>query len=70
VWDAIKQNLMQSFSELEPAYDMEKAGEFNPQAPRPKGTEFITNQLARASTMLGNLWYTAWLESGEPLNNR
>jgi len=70
VWDAIKQNLIQSFSELEPAYDMEKAGEFNPQQPRPKGTEFITNQLARASTMLGNLWYTAWLESGEPLNNR
>jgi hypothetical protein len=70
VWDAIKQNLSQSFSELEPAYDMEKAGEFNPQQPRPKGTEFITNQLARASTMLGNLWYTAWLESGEPLNNR
>jgi hypothetical protein len=70
VWEAIKQNLIQSFSELEPAYDMEKAGEFNPQQPRPKGTEFITNQLARASTMLGNLWYTAWLESGEPLNNR
>jgi len=70
VWDAIKQNLIQSFSELEPAYDMEKAGEFNPQQPRSKGTEFITNQLARASTMLGNLWYTAWLESGEPLNNR
>ena len=70
VWDAIKQNLIQSFSELEPAYDMEKAGEFNPQQPRPKGTEFITNQLARASTMLGNLWYTAWLESGEPLNSR
>ena len=70
VWDAIKQNLIQSFSELEPAYDMEKAGEFNPEQPRPKGTEFITNQLARASTMLGNLWYTAWLESGEPLNSR
>lgn len=70
VWDAIKQNLIQSYSELEPAYDMEKAGEFNPQQPHPKGTEFITNQLARASTMLGNLWYTAWLESGEPLNNR
>ena len=51
VWDAIKQNLIQSFSELEPLYDMEKAGEFNPQQPRPKGTEFITNQLARASTM-------------------
>lgn len=70
VWDAIKQNLIQSFSELEPAYELEKAGEFNPQQPHPKGTEFITNQLARASTMLGDLWYTAWLDSGEPLKNR
>lgn len=70
VWEAIKQNLIQSFSELEPAYDMEKAGEFNPQQPRTKGTEFISSQLARASTLLSNLWYTAWIESGEPVNNK
>jgi hypothetical protein len=70
VWEAIKQNLILSFSQLEPAYEMEKAGEFNPKQPRPKGTEFITDQLARASTMLGNLWYTAWLESGEPVAGR
>lgn len=67
VWDSIKQYLVLAFSELEPAYELEKAGEFNPQQPRPKGTEFIVNELARASTMLGNLWYTAWLESGEPV---
>lgn len=73
VWEAIKQNLMASFSQLEPAYEMEKAGEFNPDQPHQKGTDFIIAQLARASTMLSNLWYTAWLESGEPVpgqNNR
>jgi hypothetical protein len=67
VWDSIKQYLNTSFSELEPAYELEKAGEINPEKPHVKGTEFIANELARASTMLGNLWYTAWLESGEPV---
>lgn len=67
VWNSVKQNLLTSYGELEPAYEMEKSGEFNPQQPHPKGTEFIVSQLARASTLLGNLWYTAWLESGEPV---
>jgi len=66
-WNSIKQYLTQSFSELEPIYELEKAGEFNPQQPRTKGTEVITAQLARAGTMLSSLWYTAWLESGEPV---
>jgi len=67
VWNTIKQYLTQSFGELEPIYELEKAGEFNPQQPRAKGTAVIAAQLARASTMLSNLWYTAWLESGEPV---
>ena len=66
VWDSIKQHLTLSFAELEATYELEKTGEFNPEQPRPKGTEFIVNQLARAGTMLGNLWYTAWLNSAEP----
>ena len=65
VWDSIKQYLAQAFAELEPMYELEKTGEFNPQQPRAKGTDFITTELARAGTMLSNLWYTAWLESGE-----
>ena len=32
-----------------------------------KGTDFIVTELARAATMLSNLWYTAWVESGEPV---
>jgi len=67
VWNSIKQYVAQTFTELEPVYELEKAGEFNPQQPRAKGTEIITAQLARAATMLSNLWYTAWLESGEPV---
>jgi hypothetical protein len=66
-WDAIKQHLIGGFADLEPAYELEKSGEFNPKEPRPKGTEFIVTELARASTLVGNLWYTAWLESAEPV---
>jgi hypothetical protein len=70
VWTSIKQHLTQGFADLEPMYELEKAGEFNPQQPRAKGTAFITTEIARAATMLGNLWYTAWLESAEPVPNQ
>jgi hypothetical protein len=67
VFGAVKNHLRATFAEVEPMYEMEKAGEFNPESPGTKGTAFIAAQLARASTMLGNLWYTAWIESGEPV---
>jgi hypothetical protein len=70
VFGSIKNYLNQSFTELEPMYELEKAGEFNPDSPRPKGTEFINSELARAATMLSNLWYTAWIESGAPASRR
>ena len=67
VWGSIKQYLAATFSELEPMYELEKTGEFNPEKPRPRGTEFIEAELSRAGTLLAALWYTAWLESGEPV---
>ena len=70
VWNSIKTHLDQGFGDLETMYEMEKTGEFNPERPRAKGTEWIAAELARAATMLGNLWYTAWLESGDPLPAR
>jgi len=66
VWDSIKQYLSQTFLEVVPLYELEKAGEFNPDQPRAKGTDFIAAELSRAGTMLAALWYTAWLESAEP----
>jgi hypothetical protein len=70
VWTSIKQHLSQGFADLEPMYELEKTGEFNPEKPRPRGSDFIATQIARAGTMLGNLWYTGWLESGEPIPPR
>jgi len=66
VWDSIKQYLSQSFAEVVPLYELEKVGEFNPDRPRTRGTDFIAAELSRAGTMLAALWYTAWLESAEP----
>jgi hypothetical protein len=67
VWGAVKQHLTAGFADLEPVYALEKAGEFNPERPRAKGTDLIATEMARAATLLGNLWYTAWLESAEPV---
>jgi hypothetical protein len=66
VFGSVRDYLSQSFNDLEPLYALEKSGEFNPENPKAKGTDFVTTELARGATMLGNLWYTAWLESGEP----
>jgi hypothetical protein len=67
VWDSIKQYLARTFADLEPLYELEKTGEFNPEKPRSKGTDFIAAELSRAGNMLAALWYTAWLESAEPV---
>jgi len=67
VFAAVKGYLIQGFTDLEPMYELEKSGEFKPDSPRSKGTDFIERELARAATMLSNLWYTAWLESAEPV---
>jgi hypothetical protein len=63
----LKVHLQATFADLEPIYVLEKEGEFNPQAPRERGTTLIAGQLARGAVMLEDLWYTAWVESGEPI---
>jgi hypothetical protein len=66
VFAAIKDYLSQTFGDLDKLYSLEKEGDLNPSAPKAPGTEFVSTELARGATMLGNLWYTAWLESAEP----
>src|SRR5262245_61798222 len=67
VFGSVRDYLNQSFGELIAVYELEKKGEFNPEKPQAAGNNLITSQLARAATMLSNLWYTAWLESAEPV---
>jgi hypothetical protein len=65
VWNGITEYLAKGVADLEPVFDLEKTGEFNPEQPRAEGTEFIVTELGRAGTMLSSLWYTAWLQSAE-----
>jgi hypothetical protein len=67
VFGEIKEHLQVGLAEVQPLYEMEKAGEFNPEQPRSKGAAFIAAQMTRAAAFLGDLWYTAWLESANSI---
>ena len=58
--------LKQSNSLVENVYALEKAGGFAGKG-SPAAFEFTTHRLAAGSQMLLNLWYTAWLESANPV---
>jgi hypothetical protein len=66
VFASIKDYLSQTFGDVETLYTLEKEGDLNPSEPKRAGTDFVSMQLGRGASMLGNLWYTAWVESAEP----
>ena len=47
---------------VEPLYQLDKAGKLSVETPE-AGREFLQQQLAAGSQMLGNLWFTAWKEA-------
>lgn len=46
-------------------YRYEKAGEMSPSNPSPRVLNLAVGRLARGAEVLRDLWYTAWLKSGE-----
>ena len=58
--------LKQSNGLVEKVYALEKDGGFAGKG-TPAAFEFTTHRLAAGSQMLLNLWYTAWLESANPV---
>jgi len=56
--------LRESQSQIERAYELEKARGFDGKGTR-ESREFIRQQLGRGSQMLLNMWYTAWLDSAK-----
>jgi hypothetical protein len=58
--------LKESNGLVENVYVLEKAGGFVGKG-SPAAFEFTTHRLAAGSRMLLNLWYTAWLESANPV---
>jgi hypothetical protein len=57
--------LKESNQQIEELYKLEKTGAFAGPGTA-AGKEFTRRCLARGSQMLLNLWYTAWLQSGDP----
>ena len=56
--------LYDSHKLVETAYQLEKEGGFDGEGTR-ASREFIQQRLAAGATMLRNMWYSAWLQSGE-----
>jgi len=51
---------------VEPLYQLEKDGKLNGEGDKGlEGRPFLEGQLIKAGQMLGNIWYTAWLEAPE-----
>jgi hypothetical protein len=58
--------LHESNLQVRPFYDLEKTGAFRG-AGTPEGVQFTRARMAAGAQMLLNLWYTAWVDSGEPV---
>ena len=58
--------LKESNGLVERVYALEKAGGYTGKG-SPAAFDFTTHRLAAGSQMLLNLWYTAWLESAQPI---
>jgi hypothetical protein len=51
---------------VEPLYELEKEGKLTGEGDKGlEGRSFLEGQLVKAGQMLGNIWYTAWLEAPE-----
>jgi hypothetical protein len=61
--------LWASHALIEPVYQFDKQHALDG-AGTPDSVKFLNARLAAGSQMLLNLWYTAWLESGEPVPAR
>ncbi len=60
--------LKESNGLVEKVYELEKAGGFAGKG-SPEAFDFTTHRLAAGAQMLLNLWYTAWVESAEPVTD-
>jgi hypothetical protein len=55
--------LLEQHRQVEPLYQLEKAGKLSGRELSEEGHNFITGQMLRAAQMLGDLWLTAWRQA-------
>lgn len=64
-FEAIMELLLESNALVRTIYELDRDGAFTG-AGTPRGREFAASRIAAGSSLLRDLWWSAWLASGEP----
>jgi hypothetical protein len=67
VRDAIVAYLNTTFAQLDRLYEIDKATPFQAETSTPEQKSFAVARLAAGAEMLRDIWYTAWVTSGQPV---
>jgi hypothetical protein len=65
-FDAVLHHLDDASTHVEEVYVLDKAGAFS-DAKNAEAAALVKSQLAKSSSLLRDLVYTAWVESGKPM---
>jgi hypothetical protein len=67
VRDALVTYLNTSFAQLDRLYEIDKATPFQPETSTAEQKAFAVARLAAGAEMLRDIWWTAWVTSGQPV---
>jgi hypothetical protein len=62
----VRAYMLTSHAQLNRVYELDKAEAFGPTTKGAAHKDFAVGRLASGADMLRNLWWTAWVKSGEP----
>lgn len=69
--DAVWDHILEAHGQVERLYELEQEEGFDPDAPAPPALrDFTARRLAAGADMLRTLWWSAWVESAEPVEER
>jgi len=63
---AILTYINESHAQMVPFYELDKLSRFDTNTVNPMNKTFTTDRLAAGAKMLRDVWFTAWVSSGEP----
>lgn len=65
LFEEVMEHILESFREVEPIYELERQGAFQPELPHfPEGVKFVQQRLRSAAVMLNALWESAYRNAG------
>ena len=62
----IKRYIFDSYAHVNELYRLDKKVRWDAENASPESKQFVAGRLAAGAQMLSDLWYTAWVKSGEP----